>query len=227
MEDYSYIVRNYDRIHNDISDICAVCNRKEPDIVYVTKQASDDELRFLCSLGIGDIGENRAAQFSARYDMLGSDRPRMHLVGSLQSNKVKYIIGKTALIHSLDSASVLKELDRLGKKNSTVSDVLIEINSGREENKGGILPEAAEEFADSISEYPSVRLCGLMTMAPICENPSDYNKYFALTRKIFENLGKYYRTDSPVLSMGMSGSYRQAIEEGATMIRIGRALFQK
>ena len=228
MNSYYYIEENYKRIKNRISEMCLRLGRKEPTLVCVTKSAELDEIDALLSLGVSDIAENRVQMFLNRYEYIKENRPKMHLIGQLQSNKVKYICDKVEMIHSLDKLSLAKEINRIGEKIVRCVPCLIEINSGREENKGGVLPDEAEEFAASVSEmYPNVKLCGVMTMAPICDDKSDYLKYFSLTRDVFEKLSKYYNTDSPVLSMGMSQSYNEAIAEGATLVRIGRALFNK
>ena len=153
----------------------------------------------------------------------------MHLIGSLQTNKVKYIAGKTALIHSLDSDRLAMEIEKQAAKRDTQMRVLMEINSAREEAKGGILPEEAERFAEVIAKHPHLVLAGVMTMGPVLENPEGYRPYFRETAAILKRLTDkgYLKEKDAVLSMGMSGSFGVAIEEGATLIRVGRALFVK
>lgn len=225
--DLSYVKNNYDRILDDIRECSAHANLKEPTLICVTKSASQEELSELLSLGVTDIGENRVQMFLDRYESIDKDRTRMHLIGTLQSNKVKYIADKVSLIHSLDRDSLAHEIDRQGEKFGIDIPCLIEINSGREAAKGGIMPENAVSFAHSISElYPHIKLVGAMTMAPALSNDDDYRKCFSLTRELFEEMRPLYATDSPTLSMGMSDSYRIAIECGATAVRIGRALFR-
>ena len=127
------------------------------------------------------------------------------------------------MIHSLDSLSLAEEINRRCAPIGKVMDVLIEVNSGREAAKGGILPEDVEEFYASLSAYPSIRVRGLMTMAPRCETKAEYMKYFSLTKEIFDKLFK--NEDDAILSMGMSESYLYAIEAGANLVRVGSAIF--
>ena len=197
----------------------------------MTKSASAEEVRALVEeFGQTAIAENRTSLFCERYEMFSDDvRPEMHLIGSLQTNKVKYIAGKTALIHSLDSLRLAAELEKQAAKREIRIRALIEINSGREENKGGILPEEAEAFATAVREgYPHVALSGIMTMAPVCASTEEYRPYFRETAGVFRRLsdGGFFEGEG-VLSMGMSNSYEAAIEEGATVIRVGRALFAR
>jgi len=180
-------------------------------------------------LGVHDVGENRVQQLLERWDALDREGMRIHFIGKLQSNKVKYIIDKVCMIHSLDSHSLAKEIDRRAAQHGIVMDVLVEINSGREENKSGLDPEEVVEFCLSLSQYEHIRLRGFMTMAPKCEKNEEYRKYFQETsqqcldiwQKKLHNIGR------PILSMGMSESFVPAIEEGASVVRVGRALFAR
>ena len=230
MNDFSYIKRNYEKIRESIAKCAQRSGVSEPVLVAVTKSAELCEIDALLSLGIDRIAENRVQMLTARYEHIlstGAPMPEMHLIGQLQSNKVKYIADKAALIHSLDKLSLAKEINRQGEKIGRKIPCLIEINSGREQAKGGVMPEDADELAESVKDMPFITLSGVMTMAPICERQSDYSKYFSLTRDIFERLMPLYGTDKPVLSMGMSNSYEAAIAEGATLLRVGRAFFEK
>lgn len=229
MSSYAYIGENLARIRETCASRADALGIPMPHLVAVTKSAEADEVRALVEeFGQTAIAENRTSLFCERYEMFSDDtRPEMHLIGSLQTNKVKYIAGKTALIHSLDSLRLAAEIEKQAAKRNTCIRTLIEINSGREENKGGILPEEAEAFAYAVREsYPHVSLAGIMTMAPICAYAEDYRPYFRETAGVFRHLsdGGFFDGEG-VLSMGMSGSYETAIEEGATIIRVGRALF--
>lgn len=215
----------------------ACCTRAErlgisaPTILAVTKSATADEVRALVEdFGQRAIAENRTSLFCERYEMFSDDlRPEMHLIGSLQTNKVKYIAGKTALIHSLDSLRLAAEIEKQSAKRELRTRVLIEVNSGREEAKGGVFPEEAEAFAERVRcDYPHILLSGIMTMAPVCATGEEYRPYFRETAAIFRRLFESGAFEGePVLSMGMSESFETAIEEGATVIRVGRALFRK
>ncbi len=199
-----------------------------PHLIAVTKSCDDDTFRALLSLGVDAVGENRAQQAAARAEIIAEEgfSCQMHFIGSLQKNKVKYLMGKAALIHSMDSMSLALEIERLAAKADVRFPVLAEVNSGREPNKGGIMPEQLDDFAAAVSELPHLSLQGLMTMAPNCSDVEDYRPYFRATRQAFERLSHYFDTDTPILSMGMSNSFEIAIEEGATLVRVGSALFR-
>ncbi len=180
------------------------------------------------TLGVSDVGENRVQQLLERWDALEREGMRVHFIGTLQSNKVKYIIDKVCMIHSLDNERLAREIERQAAKRDIVMDVLVEINSGAEESKSGLSPADAETFCLSLSQYPHIRLRGFMTMAPKCEKNEEYRKYFQETSQLCLDIWqkKLHNIDSPILSMGMSGSFEVAIEEGADIVRIGRALFE-
>ena len=136
------------------------------------------------NLCVHDVGENRVQQLLERWDSLDREGMRIHFIGKLQSNKVKYIIDKVCMIHSLDSLSLAKEIDRQAAKHGLVMDVLVEINSGREENKSGLMPEDAADFCASLAQFSHIRLRGFMTMAPNCEKNEQYRKYFQETSQL-------------------------------------------
>ena len=180
-------------------------------------------------LGVNDVGENRVQQLLERWDLLDREGLRIHFIGTLQSNKVKYIIDKVCMIHSLDSHSLAREIERQAAKRGIVMDVLVEVNSGLEENKSGLRPDEVEDFCLSLTQYPHIRLRGFMTMAPKCEKIEDYRKYFQETSRQCLDIWrkKLHNIDRPILSMGMSDSFEPAIEEGATVVRIGGAIFRE
>ena len=228
MSDYGYIKRNLDALSEEIELTANRVGARPPKLVAVTKSGSDDELLALCSLGVSAIGENRPGELKRRGELLAKSSlfPELHQIGTLQSNKAKLVCPSAALIHSLASISLAKELDKQGKKlNKTIS-VLIEINSACEPQKDGVLPSEAEAFLESISGLDGIRPCGLMTMGPALCDPDDLRGYFRLTRKLFDKLNSNFGPD-PILSMGMSESFKIAIEEGSTLIRVGRRLFMK
>lgn len=228
MTDYGYIKENYEELLAELDTLAGKSGKVT--LVAVTKSGTDDELLALAKAGVTDIGENRPGELKRRGELLAEHgfTPSLHEIGSLQRNKVKYIIDKVALIHSLDSERLAEEIDRQAKKIGRRVPVLIEINSAKEENKGGILPECAEEFFLKVREYENLTVCGIMTMGPPLENPEQMRPYFRLTKEIFDKIQSTYGFDGePILSMGMSDSYAVAIEEGATLVRVGRRLFQK
>jgi pyridoxal phosphate enzyme (YggS family) len=205
---------------------------REGEVIFTAavKSADTEEINYLHrALGVKDIGENRVQQLLSRYDQLDRDGLNIHFIGSLQTNKVKYIIDKVCLIHSLDSVRLAAEIDKQARKIGKVQDVLIEINCGNEENKGGVLPEDAEAFWDEVAKFENVRVLGFMTMAPKCEKNEEYHYYFSKTCKLVLDIWnkKMHNISRPIISMGMSGSFEQAIRDGSTMIRVGRVLFEK
>ena len=230
--DYSYIDENVARVRERISEAAKRSGRDPRDVLLLAaiKSADADEVNYLHStLGVNDVGENRVQQLTERYDKLERDGLNIHFIGSLQTNKVKYIIDKVSLIHSLDSLRLCDEIEKQAGKRSIKARVLVEINSGNEENKGGIEPSEVERFCLELQRYQNIELCGFMTMAPKCEEKSDYYPYFEKTKLISdkvwnESLG---REGSPIISMGMSESFEEAVECGATLVRIGRTLFAK
>lgn len=228
---FSYIKDNLLRVADAAASRALQLGIPAPSLLAVTKSASDEEVRALVAdYGQGKIAENRTDMFLKRQALFAEgSAPEMHLIGHLQTNKVKYIIGKTAYIHSLDSRRLAEEIEKQAEKNGVEEvRVLLEINSGREEAKGGVLPENALAFAEEILAFPHLSLCGVMTMAPICESDAAYRPYFRETASIFRAMqDRGLLPENAMLSMGMSHSFIPAIEEGATVIRIGRTLFEK
>ena len=230
MEDYLYIKNNFDSLFDSISRISERVGVKPPVLLPVTKSGSDEELEALFSLGVTDFGENRPQELKRRTELLRGKgfSPIPHEIGTLQSNKVKLIAPDVALIHSLDKLSLAAEIDRQAKKLGRKIPVLIEINSAEEECKSGVLPNDAKEFLEGVLAYDGISVNGLMTMGPVCENKEDIRPYFRLTKKLFDTLGAEYGFgDNPTLSMGMTDSFEIAIEEGSTLLRVGRRLFTK
>ena len=197
-------------------------------MVCVSKFHPAEAIMEAYNAGERDFGESRMQELLPKYEALPKDI-RWHFIGHLQTNKVKYIIDKVSMIHSLDSERLAKEIDTQAKKHGLVMKVLVEINSGREENKDGVMPEEAEALCLALGGYENLELCGFMTMAPKCSDNSEYLKYFgeikALADDIWKN--KLGREDAMVLSMGMSGSFVEAVKCGSTMVRVGSRLFVK
>ncbi len=226
---FDYIERNLKELRAEISSLAEKAGR-EVTLVAVTKSGSDGELIALCSAGAADIGENRPQELARRGALLTEKgfSPRLHEIGNLQRNKVKSIIENVALIHSVDSEALAVEISRQAERVGRVVPILIEINSGEETAKGGIMPAEAENFAERLTELKGIRLAGVMTMGPVCENEEDIRPYFRLTRRLFDRLNERFHFEGGgILSMGMSDSYRVAIEEGSTLVRVGRSLFKK
>lgn len=230
--DHSYIDKNIASVRKKIDEAAARVGRDPASITLLAaiKSADTEEIRHLYECcGVCVVGENRVQQLTERYDKLDTSKAQLHFIGSLQTNKVKYIIDKVSLIHSLDSERLAQEIQKQAQKRDIIANVLVEINSGGEQNKGGIDPDSAADFCSTLARYPNINLCGFMTMAPRCENKQDYYPYFEKTREIaldiwHNTLGK---DGEPIISMGMSESFEQAIECGSNMVRIGRCLFDR
>ena len=227
---FEYIEKNYRCLSEELSELAAKVGRAAPTLVAVTKSGSDEELLAVAAAGATDIGENRPGELKRRGELLLSAgyAPRLHEIGSLQRNKVKYIIESVSLIHSVDSLRLAEEIERQAARVDRRVPVLIEVNSAREENKGGVLPEEAEALLLGLRSFPHISPRGVMTMGPVCPDPEDIRPYFRLTHGVFNDLlDKHGFEGEPILSMGMTDSYRIAVEEGATLVRVGRRLFEK
>ena len=225
---FDYIKRNLDSLKEEIKTLEKKYGR-EVTLVAVTKSGSDEELLALMECGVTDVGENRPQELRRRGDLLHSagHSPKLHEIGNLQRNKVKTIIEDVSLIHSVDNLPLAAEIDKQARKVGRRVDVLVEINSAREEQKGGILPECAEEFILSLRELENIRVCGLMTLGPVVDDPEELRPYFKATKELYDVLNRRFLFVGGILSMGMSDSYSVAIEEGATLVRVGRKLFNR
>jgi len=228
--EYGYLKQNLERIQERIRDAEERAGRERGDVLLIAavKYAEPEEIRELCRLGVRDLGENRVQQLLAHYEgMEDREALRWHFIGSLQTNKVKYIIDKVCMIHSLDSLKLAEEIEKQARKHGITMDVLVEINSGEEESKGGLPPSEVEEFCLRLADYPHLRHRGFMTMAPKCDKKEEYLKYFQQTYAQVLDIWtkKLHNIDRPVLSMGMSESFEEAIACGSDMVRVGRSLF--
>ena len=222
-----YIKRNY---NNVLYDIKKAAGGRDITLVCVTKSGSDEELLALASLGVSDIGENRPQELRRRADLLRTHgyAPRLHEIGNLQRGNVKYIVDDVTLIHSVDSLSLGERIGQLAVQRGRVVPVLVEINSAGEEQKGGIAPEDAESLITLLSGIDGISVRGIMTMGPKVTDPEELRPYFRRTRELFDRLKAAGKFDGDgILSMGMSSSFAVAIEEGATLVRVGTRLFEK
>ena len=229
MNTFSYIDENLKQIRRAAAEAAASSPYGQAyDILLATKYASVEEINYAHAAGITKIGENRVQSLLEKYDKLDKDLD-IHFIGSLQRNKVKYIIDKVSMIESLDSIELAREIEKQAAKHEKVMDCLIEINIGDEASKGGIPKTEALAFADAVLQFPHIRLCGIMTMAPKCAEIDEYRKYFRESYHIFIDIceKKLHNVNRCTLSMGMSDSFPAALAEGASLIRVGRAAFQK
>lgn len=215
------IKRNIEYI-NELKNAAAEKSGRSGDevlLIAVTKLHSPDEINEAIDCGITDIGENKVQEILDKYDKV---KPvRWHLIGHLQTNKVKYIIDKVDLIHSVDSFKLAQEIEKRAEKAEKTMDILIQVNSAEEESKFGISTDETESLISEIRETcPHINIKGLMCIAPFEENPEDARPFFKAVKEIFDRHDEF-----TVLSMGMSNDFQVAIEEGATAIRVGTMIF--
>lgn len=221
---------NVEAVQRGIREAAEKAGRDSAEITLLaaTKYASAEQMNALIALGVQDVGENRVQALLEKWDALDKEHLRVHFIGSLQKNKVKYIADKVCMIHSLDSVELAREIDKQCKKHGRVMDVLVEINCAREENKGGVAPEDAEALCMALAEFEHVRLRGFMTMAPKSPEKAQYYKYFSETFALCLDIWtkKLHNIDIPmIMSMGMSDSYDVGIACGSTLVRVGSGLF--
>ena len=228
MEKFAYIKENYSALLSEISEYEKLYGRKIT-LVAVTKSGTDEELLALAKAGATDIGENRPGELKRRADMLHENGyyPNLHEIGNLQRNKVKLILDIANLIHSVGKYELAEEISRQAIKLGITVPVLIEVNSAKEDLKGGVFPEDTETLFLKVRNLPSLSVRGFMTMGPALDDPEKMRPYFKITKDIFDRINEKYGFDGePILSMGMSNSYTVAIEEGSTLVRVGRKLFE-
>ena len=200
----------------------------EVTLVAATKVQTSDTIRAAIAAGITVCGENRVQELTAHLDDYAYDGARVHFIGHLQTNKVRFVVGRVDLIESVDSLRLLEAVERQAEKLNLVQDILLEVNIGREESKGGCLPEDLPALARQAMALPHVRLRGLMPIPPAAAAPGANRSFFAETRQLYVDIRRQIgdnNTDIDCLSMGMSGDYEDAIREGATLVRVGTALF--
>ncbi len=220
---------NYRQIKERISAAAVKSGRKPQDITLLaaTKTVDADVINHAIKSGIEYIGENRVQEFLSKEPYYLP--VHKHFIGHLQTNKVKDIIGKVELIHSVDSLHLAREIAKQSIKRGITSKVLVEINVGGEDNKYGFSPEAAAQAVSDIALMQGICVRGLMAIPPVCEAPQENIKFFEIMRKLFIDITaqKIDNSNIDILSMGMSDDFESAIECGATMVRLGTALFGK
>lgn len=194
----------------------------------VTKTIDIPKIKEAVNYGLTQLGENKVQEILDKYDTLGSD-VKWHLIGHLQTNKVKYIIDKVDLIHSVDSIKLAQEINKRAEQKNMVMNILIEVNIAEEESKFGVKPEEVENLIAEISQMKNICVKGLMTVAPFVENSEENRNCFSQMRQLLVDINakNMNNVNMDVLSMGMTGDYEVAIEEGATIVRIGTGIFGK
>ncbi len=219
---------NLNNVEEKIRQACKRCgrDRSEVTLIAVSKTKPNEMLQEIYDLGIREFGENKVQEMCQKMDTLPEDI-RWNMIGHLQTNKVKYIVGRTSLIHSVDSLKLAEEIQKQSVKKNVISDILVEVNIASEASKFGTTAEEAIALVKAISTLDHVKVKGLMTIAPYVENPGDNRRYFRQIRQLSVDINNQNidNVDMEILSMGMTGDYQVAIEEGATMVRVGTGIF--
>lgn len=213
-------------------------NPDEITIVAATKTVAPERINLLPDCGIVNIGENRVQELLEKYDKLDRQRLTLHFIGKLQTNKVKYIIDKVDMIHSVDNLKLGQEISKRALAIGKVMNILVEVNVGREQSKSGVMPENALELVEELDKLEGINVCGLMAIPPKIEDEANFFQknsksfnYFQIVKQLSLDISlkrvhnSKYGSMMQILSMGMSSDYPQAIENGATIIRPGRVLF--
>ena len=220
--------KNLKSIQDKVKDACKRSGRHPEDVtlIAVSKTKPVSMLQEIYDLGIRQFGENKVQELTDKYEKLPKDIS-WHMIGHLQRNKVKYLIGKTTLIHSVDSLRLAEAIEAEAAKKNCLVDVLIEVNVAREESKFGISPEEVLPLVEQIARFRHIKIKGLMTIAPFVEDPEENRSIFADLHKLYIDIKKKNHDNDTVsvLSMGMTNDYEVAIEEGATMVRVGTGIF--
>lgn len=228
MSKESMLRENLKNVEENIARACDKAGRRRKDVtlVAVSKTKPVEVLKEAYDLGVRVFGENKVQELLDKYEALPKDI-EWHMIGHLQTNKVKYIIGKVAMIHSVDSLKLAQTIEKESAKNNCVTKILVEVNVAEEESKFGIHVDEVEAFMEKLAEFDHIQVCGLMTIAPFVDNSEENREIFKNLHKLsVDIMGKNIdNRNVDVLSMGMTNDYEVAIEEGATMIRVGTGIF--
>ena len=223
------IKSNIEKIKDEIASICNDCGRnpQEVNLMAVTKTVDVDAVFEAIDAGITDVGENKPQELARKYEVIG-DKVNWHLIGTLQTNKVKYIIDKVTMIHSLDREVLCEEIQKRAEKIDRIIECLVQVNISKEETKHGLYKDDVVDFVKMVSEkYPNIRIKGLMTMAPFIEDDEVIESVFKGLKDLSLEIDSLSlkNVEMSTLSMGMSHDYHLAIKHGATIVRVGTAIF--
>lgn len=220
--------QNIAQVRQNIAQAAKKAGRNPEDILLlaVSKTKPVEQIKEAVSCGLTSLGENKVQEIMDKYEPMG-EGIHWHLIGHLQTNKVKYIIDKVDMIHSVESIRLAEEIEKRAAAKNKVMDILVEINIAQEESKFGIPVNEVESFLQELSKFSHICIRGLMTVAPFVENPEENRLYFRKMRELLVDINakKIDNINMDVLSMGMTGDYMVAIEEGATIVRVGTGIF--
>ena len=232
MENNNFIIENLFQVEENIRLACEKANRNRNEItlIAVSKTKPNDMISSALQAGIINFGENKVQEMCDKFEYFNSlnQSPiRWHMIGHLQTNKVKYLIGKTTLIHSVDSYRLACEIEKQAAKHDCIMDILIEVNIAEEETKFGLSEEEVIDLVKQIAQLPHVRIKGLMTVAPYVVDSEENRPFFRKIKQLSVDINNQNidNVSMNILSMGMTGDYMVAIEEGATMVRVGTGIF--
>ncbi|MCR4839662.1 MAG: YggS family pyridoxal phosphate-dependent enzyme [Eubacterium sp.] len=222
------IEENYRKVEEKVRAAAVRSGRQPEDVTLIavskTKPLSDIEA--LIRIGVREFGENKPQELKEKYDSV-SQPVHFHQIGHLQTNKVKYVIDRAVLIHSVDSVHLAEQIQKEAEKRGLTTEVLIEVNAAGEDTKFGVSIDETEPLVREIAKFPNIRIRGLMTIAPFVDDPEENRAVFRAMKQLLLDIKsqKIDNVDMSVLSMGMTNDYEVAIEEGATMVRVGTAIF--
>ena len=222
------LIANYNDVDKKITEACNRSGRHREDVtlIAVSKTKPAEDIATLYQHGVRDFGENKVQELIEKYDILPKDI-RWHLIGHLQTNKVKYIVDKVHLIHSVDSVKLAEQIEKEAVKKNVTVNILVQVNVANEDTKFGLDKEETIKNVEAISTFEHIRIKGLMTIAPFVENGEENRKYFNDLKQLSVDIQSKNidNVSMDFLSMGMSGDYETAIEEGATLVRVGTSIF--
>lgn len=222
------IQENIKLVEENIKKACEKVGRdvNEVTLIAVSKTKPYTAIEEALPTGVKDYGENKVQELCDKYEILPKDI-KWHMIGHLQRNKVKYLVGKASLIHSVDSIRLAEQIEKEYAKADEIANILIEVNMAQEESKFGITSEETEQLVREIAKFPHIRIKGLMTIAPYTDNPESNRVYFRNMKKLSVDIENKNidNVSMSALSMGMTGDYQVAVEEGATLVRVGTGIF--
>ena len=222
------IQENIKLVEENIKKACEKVGRdvNEVTLIAVSKTKPYTAIEEALPTGVKDYGENKVQELCDKYEILPKDI-KWHMIGHLQRNKVKYLVGKASLIHSVDSIRLAEQIEKEYAKADEIANILIEVNMAQEESKFGITSEETEQLVREIAKFPHIRIKGLMTIAPYTDNPESNRVYFRNMKKLSVDIENKNidNVSMSVLSMGMTGDHQVAVEEGATLVRVGTGIF--
>lgn len=220
---------NYKSVKSRVEEAALKAGRNPADVrlMAVTKTVESVYINKVMDLGADLIGENRVQEYLGKKDELHLDNVEKHLIGHLQTNKVKQIVGEVDMIESVDSVKLATEINRVSKNKGLITNILVEVNVGKEDSKSGIYIEQLEELLNEIALMSNIKVKGLMTIPPICDSEKEVSQYFSTMYQSFIDIRdkKIDNIDMEILSMGMSGDFEAAIANGSNIVRVGSSIF--